>query len=174
MKRILLSALVAGVIGSVAAMVVVADPPRPANEPKRLQRYDPTGRELQPGKDPVKPAADVPVRKKARFELYQETSPGFKCEIEVVFDPRVYPYKILSGTITGSFGGPWRITEGTFGPRLLIKATNGTGTPHQAEDVVIQGAAVHPSGYTGTYDFSPNGSAFGFKHNTLLTGFSDP
>src|SRR5213082_1346050 len=129
MKRILLSALVAGLIGSVAAMVVVADPPSPANEPKRLQRYDPTGRELQPGKDPVKPAADVPVRKKARFELYHLTSPGFKCEI--VFDPRVYPYKILSGTITGSFG-EWRIREGTFGPRLLIKA-RGTGTPGLAD-----------------------------------------
>src|SRR5262249_32761061 len=122
MKRILLSALVAGLIGSVATMVVVADPQRPADEPKRGQREARTGRELQPGKDRPKPAANVPVRKKARFELYHETSPGFKCAIEAVFDPRVYPYKILGGTITGSFGGPWRIREGTFGPKLLIKA----------------------------------------------------
>jgi hypothetical protein len=174
MKHVSLSLLLAGVVVGAAAMVLAARQ-KPEERAKSTQQYDPNGQELKPGKEPGKPAADTPARKKAKFELYHETTRDLKWEIEVVFDPRVYPYKVLGGEIRGSIsGGRAKITEGTFGPGLMLKAQENTGTPHSYSDVVILGAAVHPSGYTGTYDFSVNGSANGFKHTTLLIGFSDP
>jgi hypothetical protein len=119
---------------------------------------------------------DNPPLQKARFVLYQETAKNFKWEIEALFDPRVYPYRVVGGKITGTIcGSPhWEVEEGIFGTGLLIKAKRTTPVPQCSEFVVITGSSVSPAGYTGTYSFTPLGSAFGFKHNTLFLGFSDP
>ncbi|QEG42253.1 hypothetical protein [Roseimaritima ulvae] len=137
---------------------------------------DPTGKKIKKGESQTTPVPAAVTRKKAIFELYHETSTHHKMEIEVIFDPRVYPYKVLDGKISGSIcdSPHWKITEGEIGPGLRIKAENTNSTPNCSTDVVIIGSAVQPAGYTGTYMFNVNGSAYGFKHSTLFIGYSNP
>ncbi len=162
---------------AISAMLWAADAPK-AEQPKETERFDPNGRKLKPGEQPAKPTTDKPTRKKARFELYHETAQDFKWAIDVEFDPRVYPYKILGGSISGSIcGSPnWEVTGGSFGAGLVIKAKNTKPQPNCSEFVAITGSATSPSTYGGTYYFSQEGIAENpqNRHNTLLVAFADP
>ncbi|MCH8177632.1 MAG: hypothetical protein IIC09_05460, partial [Proteobacteria bacterium] len=65
----------------------------------------------------AKSAAVAAVSQIARFEVYNPSSASLKWRITVRFDPRTYPYKITSGSISGTIcdSPKWKVTGGSIG-----------------------------------------------------------
>jgi len=123
------------------------------------------GAEIEKEAATAKAAAAVVAH--ACLQLYN--GPGVLWNIDVTFDPNVYPYHLTGGSIKGTICGSPNVTVtgGTLGSSLKVTATlpSGCATP-----VNIVGTANVPNGYAGTYGFF--GSSTGFSHHTLFLGFN--
>jgi len=93
--------------------------------------------------------------------------PSITWQINVTFNPNVYPYVILGGTITGTICGTpnGTVTGGSIGPTLTIQGNLNGGTSC-ATTVTIVGTYQAPTGYAGTYGF--NGASNSFPQTTLF------
>ena len=118
----------------------------------------------------AKSAAAAAVSQIARFEVYNPSSASLKWRITVRFDPRTYPYKITSGSISGTIcdSPKWRVTSGSIGSTLTINASH-TGSGSCARTLRLTGSFHAPPSYRGTYGW--NGASTSFRHHTLFLGY---
>jgi hypothetical protein len=114
-----------------------------------------------------------------------ETSPSV-FQIQLVVNVNSYPFIVLEGTIGGDIGRAvgtsWIVTEGSFGPYLLIEAKNTplVNAPADAaalhvelgsQTVSISGDLQAPDSYAGVYGFDKYTSEY--AHTTLFKGWQD-
>lgn len=131
-------------------------------------QYDAQGKKLEPG-DAVPKAAFKGAATTACLQLHNGS--GVTWNITVTFDPNTYPFNITGGSIKGTIcNSPnWKVTGGSMGPTLTIKATQ-PAAGGCATSVTIVGNFQNPPSYRGTYGF--NGASTTFKHTTLFLGYS--
>jgi len=118
-------------------------------------------------------AVGAAATRRAYLELHFADG-GVIFEIEVYFNPTIYPFVITGGTIKGSIcnSPAWVVTGGSIGPSLRITGSNVCPSPDCASSISIVGKCQCTPSYIGTYGF--DGSSTMFKHSTLFLGYDLP